>query len=75
MPDAKAFLTLLLEHGLTANLLRKEDIHLISGSYGEISRWEFSVLGTGRALARKTPRIAQAVAENVNAAPWKETER
>lgn len=53
---AEAFVALLVEQGITANLLRRDDIHLISGYYGEISRWEFSVSGTGRAIARKTPR-------------------
>ncbi len=57
-PDAETFLMLLAEQGIPANLLRRDDVRLISGYYGEVSRWEFSVLGTGRALARKTPRTA-----------------
>ena len=61
--EAEKFLTLLLEHGLPANLLQRDDVRLISGYYGEVSRWEFTVLGTGRALARKTPRMAGLLGE------------
>jgi uncharacterized protein (DUF58 family) len=57
-PTAEEFIHLLLEQGISANLLRREDVHLISGYYGEVSRWEFAVVGTGRAVARKTPRLA-----------------
>lgn len=56
--DGSAFLSVLADHGILAHLLRREDIHLVSGFYGEISRWDFSVTGTGRAVARKTPRLA-----------------
>jgi uncharacterized protein (DUF58 family) len=57
-PTAEEFIRLLLEQGISANLLRREDVRLISGYYGEVSRWEFAVVGTGRAVARKTPRLA-----------------
>lgn len=56
--DAWQFRLVLEEQGITANILRAEDIRLISGFYGEISRWEFKVLGTGRAVARNAPRAA-----------------
>lgn len=58
--DAPAddFLRFLLDQGLTAHLLRRDDVRMISGSYGEISRWEFAVLGTGRVITRKSPRAA-----------------
>jgi uncharacterized protein (DUF58 family) len=55
---AESFLTFLLEQGLIANLIRREDVRLISGYYGEVQRWEFAVLGTGRAVLRKAPRAA-----------------
>jgi uncharacterized protein (DUF58 family) len=69
--DAERFLLALLEQGITANLLRREDVRLISGYYGEISRWEFSVLGTGRAVARKTPRSAEIFAHSGQVSAWK----
>jgi uncharacterized protein (DUF58 family) len=59
---AQHFMTVLIENGITTSLLRREDISVISGYYGEISRWEFSVLGTGRAIARRTPRAAEVIA-------------
>lgn len=55
--EAQIFSALLAEQGIPANVLRREDVRLLSGAYGEISRWEFSVLGTGRALARNRPRM------------------
>jgi uncharacterized protein (DUF58 family) len=57
-PTAEEFIHLLMEQGISANLLRRDDVRLISGYYGEVSRWEFAVVGTGRAVARKTPRLA-----------------
>lgn len=52
------FWQVLGEQGLSAHVLRWADVRRISGYYGEVSRWEFSVLGTGRAVARKAPRMA-----------------
>ena len=60
---AEAFVPLLVEQGITANILRREDVHLISGYYGEVSRWEFSVLGTGRVVTRRAPRQANALVD------------
>ncbi len=54
----QAFLQLLVEQGIPASILRPEDIHLISGYYGEVRRWEFTVFGTGRAVLRRAPRSA-----------------
>ncbi len=62
--QAADFVRVLLEQGLAAHLLRKEDVRTISGYYGEISRWEFAVLGTGRVVARKAPRAAVLAAHN-----------
>jgi uncharacterized protein (DUF58 family) len=56
-----AFLPLLLERGIRANIVGKDNIQLISGYYGEINRWEFIVSGTGRAVARNMPRAAAQV--------------
>jgi uncharacterized protein (DUF58 family) len=72
--SAQAFLSILLESGVPANILRREDINLISGYYGEVSRWEFSVLGTGRAIARKTPRSAAPLLTGMQPVSWKSRE-
>lgn len=56
--NADQFRTLLVEQGIAASVLRREEIRVISGYYGEISRWEFSVSGTGRAVVKKAPRAA-----------------
>jgi uncharacterized protein (DUF58 family) len=72
---AEAFIPLLIEQGITANILRRDDIQLVSGYYGEVSRWEFSVTGTGRAVARHAPRAANPLAEAAARLPrWKTLE-
>jgi len=55
---ADGFAQLLIEQGVTTNILRRQDVRLVSGYYGEVSRWEFSVLGTGRVVTRRAPRTA-----------------
>jgi uncharacterized protein (DUF58 family) len=72
--SADAFLPVLMEAGIPSNIIRREDVRLISGYYGEVSRWEFSVLGTGRALARNTPRSASPLLSGMKPAPWKTRE-
>lgn len=57
-PSADQFVSFLLEQGIAATVLRRDEIRVISGYYGEISRWEFSVSGTGRAVAKHAPRAA-----------------
>lgn len=42
--------------GISATLIRKEDIHPISGAHGTLRRWEFKTLGTGRVVVRQVPR-------------------
>ncbi len=68
---AEAFIPLIVEQGITANILRREDVHVISGYYGEVSRWEFTVFGTGRAIARRAPREASPLAGSALPKPWK----
>lgn len=58
--SGESFFPLLIERGIPAHLLRAEDVQLISGYYGELSRWEFTVSATGRAVARNVPRAASA---------------
>lgn len=55
---AARFNRLLWEQGIPTHVLRREDIRVISGYYGQLSRWEFIVMGTGKAVARSTPRAA-----------------
>jgi uncharacterized protein (DUF58 family) len=53
---AGAFITFLTSLGISSRVLRRGDIQPYSASYGELSRWEFQTLGTGRAFARHAPR-------------------
>jgi uncharacterized protein (DUF58 family) len=55
--NAAAFVSFLASQGIPARVLRQGDIRPHSGSYGEVSRWEFKTLGTGRAIARHAPRL------------------
>jgi uncharacterized protein (DUF58 family) len=68
---AESFLSILVENGITTHLLRKQDVSVISGYYGEISRWEFSVTGTGKAFARRAPRSAGPFIEAARRSGWK----
>ncbi len=54
--SAAEFVSLLREQGVLAQLVRSEDIVPISGTYGEVRRWEFQTLGTGRVFVRQRPR-------------------
>ena len=58
---ADAFVPLLAELGLTAKIVRRGDLQPIPASYGTLRRWEFMTLGTGRAVARQTPRAASSL--------------
>jgi uncharacterized protein (DUF58 family) len=58
---AEPFVSLLAELGLTAKIVRRGELQPISASYGTLRRWEFMTLGTGRAVARQTPRGASAL--------------
>jgi uncharacterized protein (DUF58 family) len=69
--QALDFLPVLLEQGIPANILRREDVRLISGYYGELRRWEFAVTGTGKVVALKTPRRAE---KNAQSAGWQARE-
>jgi hypothetical protein len=55
--QADTFAASLASLGIPAHTLRQGDIQPNLASYGELSRWEFKTLGTGRAIARRTPRI------------------
>jgi uncharacterized protein (DUF58 family) len=59
---AEACRALLAELGLGARVVQRGEIRPVASSYGALRRWEFIALGTGRAVARQTPRSAQALA-------------
>ncbi len=59
--QVEAFLPLLTEAGLKSSLIRRGDLSPIQGIYGELSRWEFTTFGTGKAVARSSPRRAAAL--------------
>lgn len=51
-----AAVSIVQAQGIPTSILRKEEVQIIQGFYGAVSRWEFKILGTGRAVARSTPR-------------------
>jgi len=53
---AETFAALLNGQGVRASVVRRGELHPVSGSYGELSRWEFKTLGTGRVYVRRAPR-------------------
>ncbi len=63
---ADTFVALLAGQGVRASVLRRGELHPVSGSYGELSRWEFKTLGTGRVFVRRAPKEA-AVRANAGA--------
>ncbi len=58
---AEAFLPALADAGLEGKIIRRGELQAIAGAYGPLSRWEFTTSGTGRAVARLTPRRAAAI--------------
>ena len=54
----ETLLALLQERGVRTHRLGQSDIRVISGYYGELSRWEFTVSATGKAVLRNAPRSA-----------------
>jgi uncharacterized protein (DUF58 family) len=56
---AQAAVTALAEQGVAARVVRQGEVRPAAGAYGSLRRWEFVTLGTGRAVARQTPRSWQ----------------
>ncbi len=54
--SADIFATLLTSQGMRTSVVRQGELHPVSGSYGELSRWEFKTLGTGRIFIRRAPK-------------------
>src|SRR5262249_20297015 len=49
----------LADQGISARALRRGELHAEAAAYGELRRWEFRTLSTGRAVAQQTPRAAR----------------
>jgi uncharacterized protein (DUF58 family) len=56
--SAESFTPLLAGLGVRAHRVRRGEVIPLSAVYGELRRWEFMTLGTGRVIARQTPRNA-----------------
>lgn len=54
--EAEPFVQFLAEIGIPGRVVHFGDLHPISGTYGELRRWEFMTLGTGRVVVRRAPR-------------------
>jgi uncharacterized protein (DUF58 family) len=57
--SAEAAVQALAEQGVAARVLRRGELRPAAGAYGQVRRWEFRTLGTGRAVAQQTPRAAE----------------
>lgn len=44
--------------GISASIIRCEDVRPVLGAHGALRRWEFTTLGTGRVIVRQAPREA-----------------
>ena len=53
---AEIFAGLLERQGVHTSVVRRGELRAIRGAYGELSRWEFQTLGTGRVVVRHAPR-------------------
>jgi uncharacterized protein (DUF58 family) len=53
---AEAAVQALADQGVAARALRRGELQAASGALGALRRWEFRTLGTGRVVARQTPR-------------------
>lgn len=56
LSGAGAYQALLTSLGVPARILRRGDLRPRAGSYGDINRWDFLTMPTGKAVARHAPR-------------------
>jgi uncharacterized protein (DUF58 family) len=56
LKEILSFSTFLASTGIPAHVLNCDEVQPRMASYGELSRWDFQTLGTGRAFARHAPR-------------------
>ena len=66
--QAESFAPFLADLGIPARVVRRGDIKPITAAYGELRRWEFITLGTGRVVVRKAPREAAGLPAVLNPA-------
>jgi uncharacterized protein (DUF58 family) len=59
--NARSLASVLREQGFAVSVVRREDVQPITGSYGDLRRWEFQTLATGRVIVRQTPREAMSL--------------
>jgi uncharacterized protein (DUF58 family) len=57
---ADSAVQVLADQGIAARALRRGELQPAAGAYGQVRRWEFRTLSTGRAVAQQTPRAAEA---------------
>ncbi len=57
----------LADQGLSARVLRRGELRAAPGAYGQVRRWEFRTLSTGRVVAQQTPRAANPAPEAAHA--------
>ena len=60
---AELFASLLARQGIRCRVVQRGELRPIAGAYGELSRWEFKTLGTGRVFVRHAPRQAKSEAK------------
>lgn len=59
--SADLLVSALAARGFQARLIQKGQIQAVKAAYGALSRWEFTISATGRAIARRAPRRAAAL--------------
>ncbi len=70
-----SFVHMLNRIGFYAQPVWLKDLRPVRGTYGEVSRWEFKALATGRLHVRHSPRLADAEESATGAAvSWKRGE-
>jgi len=60
---AELFTSLLARQGIRCSVVQRGELRPIAGAYGELSRWEFKTLGTGRVFVRHAPRQSKGEAK------------
>ena len=54
--NSGSFALLLAEMNVTARTIRMGEVRPMAEAYGSLARWEFVTVGTGKAVARRSPR-------------------
>jgi hypothetical protein len=65
--QAEAAVRALADQGIAARVLRRGELQAAAGAYGQVRRWQFRTLSTGRVVAQQTPRAANAAPERLHA--------